>query len=222
MGFLAPLLPAIIGGASSAGVSYGLSKLGGGGGESPKSAAEQVLTEQTKFGTETAKRLIPEAETDLQAALKYWMPLLTGDRQGMMEAAAPEVNTILSQYDTAKRAVSELQPRGGARSLRMAEQPFDVAGAITNLLTRLRGEAAGGVERIGTELGALGVGTMAGGAGAAQSLLTAAMQQRGQNIGIGTTVGQGIGSLIAVLLGRSDGGGGGTLGLDMEGEPLGG
>ena len=222
---IAAAIPAIfgalgtVGGPLAAGAAtYGAGKLlgGGGGGEpstKPKDVAEQSLAklagvqaEAGEWGLGQAKELLPEARADIQKALSYYLPLLSGDRQAMMEAMGPEVNQIVSQYDTGRRAAAEFTPRGGGRTTALAELPFRKAGDITNLLQRTRPEAAGKVTDIGQLLASIGLGTMPRGeGGAAASLLSSLTAERGQTMQMWGDIGVGAGKILAqVLLGGGE------------------
>lgn len=142
--------------------------------------------------------------------LSYWSKLLSGDPRAMTEAIAPEAGMIVSQYDAARRAVSTQAPRGGARSTTLAELPFRQATDINTLLQSLRPEAAKQVTSIADLLSKYGLAET----GLGQSQLAMAIQglltRRGQNVQeseaqqrmIGD-LGQGIGAIIAALIGQS-------------------
>src|SRR5207245_2627957 len=83
--------------------------------------------------------------------------LLSGDRQEMLQAVAPEVNAIRGQGATGRRALSQFAPRGGGTTAALAEEPFRESGQITNLLNTVRPEAAKGLTQLGALLGNLGV-----------------------------------------------------------------
>jgi hypothetical protein len=97
------------------------------------------------------------AEKVLQGPLDFFSKLLSGDRQSAMEAEAPAVNSILSQYDSAKRAVSQFAPRGGGTASTLAQAPFKASDAITNLLASVRPEAAQALTQISGLLSSLGL-----------------------------------------------------------------
>ncbi|MBZ5513894.1 MAG: hypothetical protein LAN62_03435 [Acidobacteriia bacterium] len=200
-------IPAIIGAGGA--IAGGLLSRGGGGSKATEAGltAESELakteTEAQKFGTEAAKGLLPQAEGALGKAGQYYSGLLGGDRQKMLEAVGPEVNTILSQYDTAKRAASEFTPRGGGRTAELAELPFKYSGEITSLLQGVRPKAAAGMERLGAEYGSLASSLLARDTGAGNALLNYALGLRGQNIDVGTQIGGSLGALIYQLLNKT-------------------
>ena len=210
LGALAPILIGAGGGFAGAKLAGGG---GGGGGGNPKDLAEQSLAklagvqaEAGEWGLGQAKRLLPEAEADIQKALGSYLPLLTGDRQAKIEGLGPEVNQISAQYDTARRAAAEFTPRGGGRTAALAEVPFRKAGAITSLLQKVRPEAAGKVTDIGQLLASIGLTAMPRGeGGAAASLLSTLTAERGQTMKLWGDIGVGAGEILAkVLLGQKE------------------
>lgn len=194
----AAIIPAVIGAAGA--VGGGLLANRKSSQEKDALAAQSDLakteSEATKFGTASAKQLLPQAEAGLGAANRYYAPLLSGNRQAMMEAIAPEANTIISQYDTAKRAASEFAPRGGGRTATLAELPFAESGAITNLLNTVRPNAAGATADIGKTYGALASSLLTRNTGAASSLLNYSLQSRGQSFNQAEQIGGSIGTLL--------------------------
>ncbi len=133
----------------------------------------------------------------MQQPLNYYSGLLGGDRQGMLETVAPEVNTILGQYDTAKRAVAENAPRGGGANTTQANAPYALSGEITNLLNTVRPQAAAATTDIGKFLSTLGT-TETGQAG--NLINQNAWTQLGkgqQQAGMAGALGKAIGSILA-------------------------
>ncbi len=133
----------------------------------------------------------------MQQPLNYYSGILGGDRQGMLETVAPEVNTILGQYDTAKRAVAENAPRGGGSNTTQANAPYALSGEITNLLNTVRPQAAAATTDIGKTLSALGT-TETGQAG--NLINQNAWTQLGkgqQQAGMAGALGKAIGSILA-------------------------
>src|SRR5947208_1730502 len=128
------------------------------------SGIQNLLGGQTPeaFGPEIFKRKQPERKlqfagdiesiagvSDLRGgrlglgeSAKYYEGILSGDRQKALETVAPEAGSILSAYDTAKRAASEFSPRGGGRNAALQELPYRESGDITSLLQKVRPEAA--------------------------------------------------------------------------------
>jgi hypothetical protein len=161
----------------------------------------KVQTEATKFGLEGAKGLLPAAEADLGKAGQYYAGLLGGDRQKMMEAVGPEVNTILSQYDTAKRAAAEFSPRGGGRTQTLAELPFKESASITDLLQKVRPQAAAGAESVGAKEASLAAGLLPSGTSAAAQLLQYELGKQGMSFNQSMQQGAALAEVLIGLLG---------------------
>jgi len=193
-----PAIPAIIGAAGTiGGALIGRKKSGEEkAGLAATTGRAEVETQAGEWGLGEAKRLLPKGEESIEQALSYYLPLLSGDRQAMMEAMGPEVNQIVSQYDTGRRAAAEFTPRGGGRTTALAELPFRKAGAITSLLQGARPGAAKAVSDIGFGVGDLASRLLPGSTGAGAQLLGYALQRRGQDIPAWEKMGTSIGSLI--------------------------
>ncbi len=149
----------------------------------------------------------------MQQPLNYYSGILGGDRQSMMETVAPEVNTILGQYDTAKRAVAENAPRGGGANTTQANAPYALSGEITNLLNTVRPQAAAATTDIGKFLSTLGT-TETGQAGNLINQNAWTQLAKGQQqAGTAGALGKAIGSILAGagvpgIIGNIIGGGG--------------
>jgi hypothetical protein len=163
-------------------------------------ARSELDVEAGKYGFGEAQKLIPQAESGLTEAESFWKPLLSGDRQKMLETVAPTVNSMIRQFREAQGRVSEEMPRGGARSLLQSELPFREASAITELLQKLQPEAAGRIEQLATERGALGLNLMPGQTGATGQLLDYAMQNKQYGYKVGTDIGESLGALLSNLI----------------------
>lgn len=100
----------------------------------------------------------------LEQPINYFSKLLSGDRQSMLSAVAPEVNSIVGQYDTAKRAAAQFSPRGGGRIQQLENLPYQQQGQITGLLEQVRPEAAQALTKISGMLQQLGIDESALGA----------------------------------------------------------
>lgn len=93
------------------------------------------------------------SQNALRPSLGYYNRLLSGDRTEGMRAIAPEVGTILDQYDTARKTVAQNQGRGGGQTRLLAMLPFQKQGTIQNLLFGARRDAAEKLAGLGTTLG---------------------------------------------------------------------
>jgi hypothetical protein len=87
----------------------------------------------------------------------FWSKILGGNRDAMMDTMAPEVSTIVSQYDAGRKAVSEFGARGGGKNSTLAELPMKQSGDINRLFQSLRPEAAKQLSSIAQVLASLGL-----------------------------------------------------------------
>jgi hypothetical protein len=101
------------------------------------------------------KKLLGEAESSLQGPADYYSKLLSGNRAEMMGAVAPEMQTIADQFGQAKSNISKFTPQGGGQTSLLSELPFQQSRAGTELLEKVRPEAAKGMERVSAAQGAL-------------------------------------------------------------------
>lgn len=108
-----------------------------------------------EYGFGEGTRLMGRAEQSLDPVLGFYRRLL-GDRQAAMEAMAPEISTIVSQYDSARKAAAEFAPRGGGKTQALVESPFREAGDIARLVQTARQGAVKGLEEVGGAYGQLG------------------------------------------------------------------
>lgn len=126
---------------------------------------------------------------DLQDPLAYWSKILSGDKQAMTEATAPEAAALSDSYAAQTAIADTTGARGGYRSSTLANLPFAKARDIGDLQQKLRPEAATNVTAIGNLLSQLGIseqGIGLGEQGVGLAELQAALQgylaRRGQNI----------------------------------------
>jgi len=150
---------------------------------------------------------------------KYYSDILSGDRQKMLEAQAPEVSNIMSGYNAARKAGSEFTPRGGGRVQSLEEAPYKEAGDVTRLLEQSRPGAAQALTQISGLLSDLGISELGIGT---QELARAASEKDYQEAvryshGIATAK-MVLGGLVGGLTGAAGGGGaGGFLGGALGG-----
>lgn len=204
-----------------------LGKLFGGETKEQKAAREaQTRLQQTQQsaltqGIGTATELTPRATSLLdlsgdafKPATDYWSRILAGDTKEAATILAPEAAGISSAYTQAGKEASMLMPRGGYRSMTLANLPFAKASKIGDLFASLRPTAATNLADIGTKRGALGsslidsIMRMLGGAGAGAgstgaSLLSNALATRQQQYAMGKDIGQSIYNMLKLIPGWS-------------------
>ena len=151
-----------------------------------------------------------QRERALSPALGFNEKLLSGDPATAAGAIAPEANTILSQYDTARKAVQQNAPRGGGATRQMANIPFAASGKIANLFNAARRGSADALSQLFSTLSGESLGykreEISGRLGQEQNAIDKQKQQFLQ----GSALGKGFGSIFSKML--TGGGGGGTPG----------
>ncbi len=101
--------------------------------------AESALT---NFGLTTGGGAINEA-------LSYFSPLVSGDRTALTAAEGPNISGLAQEYAKARQTLSQFGQRGGGTASTMAQQPFNLADQITQLIQGARSSAATNVANIG-------------------------------------------------------------------------
>ncbi len=200
MPFLVPLIPAIIG----AGGAIGGGLLARSAAKKSARQLDPLIAQQKEaagFALGEAKQTLTGARETLAGPLDFWKTILGGDRQEMLSALAPEVNTIVSQYDTARRNITNLAPRGGGRSAIQAESRFEEANVIQRLLQESRRRAATEVSAIGGQLTALGAAELGAATGTTTNLINSLLAKREQDIGTSSSIGAGIGDILGQIIG---------------------
>ncbi len=144
-GSLIPGVGAFLGPALGAGVGLLENKIGGSGSSSSSSSGSGLVPTQ-------AQDAINRSRTNpaVSQAEGYYSKALGGDMSTIQELLGPEINTVLSQYDTASKTASELAPRGGGRAATLGEIPFKKIGAYGQQLGIARNGAADKLGTLGT------------------------------------------------------------------------
>jgi hypothetical protein len=217
-------LPAVIGAGAGIGSSLLANRGGAGRGSLPEASLSPQETglvesqaELVDDLTETYKRFFGVANPSLEAVMKFWMPILSGDQTAVGNLLAPEIGMISKQFETARRDIGSFVPRGGGKSAALGRTNLDQAGAVANLIGTARPRAAAALTELGGAAGQLGLGAAGeAGRGISDTLfalinrrgqdIEANLTRRGQNIGLAGEAGRGIGGIIAALLaGRNSG-----------------
>lgn len=126
--------------------------------------------------------LVGQATDTMSPAASYWSKILSGDKAAMTEAVAPSVRMLQTSYDAARKNVNQNMARGGYQSAAAAELPFQRAGAISDLLSKLQPEAATQITNLAKILGDLGLSETSLGQNLLNMALNAQLTRRGQNV----------------------------------------
>lgn len=146
----------------------------GGGKEKKEDRAAQTkawanLNEIFGISKETAGKFGAKGTAATDAAQNFWQTILSGSRQQLAEAVAPEASAARAAADAAKRQEGAMgTARGGGTAAANRELDDRTRAQIDSLIGRIRPAAAGALQSIGAEeisamLSALGIGTGATG-----------------------------------------------------------
>ena len=157
MGFLAgPIGSAIIGG----GIKLGSKLFSRGKSKDMTSVEQGTLNDAMATARQTRDMggtLFGTGAPLLQAASNYWQKLLTGDRNALLEATAPERLSIERNFEGVDRGIKYGPLRGGARDMAQAEADRVKAGQIGSLVPAARAQAAAGGAQLGLSAAGAGV-----------------------------------------------------------------
>jgi hypothetical protein len=107
--------------------------------------------------------LFGEGNDALSPVISQLLKLLSGNDAAVSDAVAPQIRSVLSQYDTARQAIAELGPRSGGSASALTLSRFKEAGDIADLKSSARTGAIGQLSSIAQML--LGTGASLEGAG---------------------------------------------------------
>lgn len=154
-------------------------------GVSSKSKQQYLADILNTSGTNT----IGAGTSLLGKPLDYYANLLKPPtRESLTEQQGPAISSVIGQYETGKKAVSQ-QPRGGGTAATLANLPFEESGAITGLLENaltnylnvLQPQGAAGITNIAGLLANLGTTETGQGANTLQNLEANAVARSAQN-----------------------------------------
>ncbi len=197
-----------------------LGSLFGGGPSNNQKTANNQLNAASQNASNTGMGYLTNSATNFQAPTSYYSSILSGNPASVAGALSPEINALQSSYANNRSAVDQFAPMGGGRAALSAQLPYQKAGALTNLISGARQNAAGGLTGIASTEGALGQGLLGTSAQAAALFDQNAAQQKILQQQTGNAIGGSIASLLTGgLLGQigglfglgkgSSGGGGG-------------
>ena len=114
------------------------------------------VQQQSEFAGQVGNQNVVQASANLSDAANYDLGVLSGNRGTVLATEAPEIGSILSSYDTARKAAGELTPRGGGRSATLNELPYKEAGDINKQIEQARPQAAQNLSDVAGKQAALG------------------------------------------------------------------
>lgn len=135
------------------------------------------------FGTlsRTAPGLLGAGSSATGRASDYFSKILSGDPNAVAAAIAPEANTIATQQDQARKALTMEGNRTGGETSTVAGMGERGRGMISDLLARSRGQAAGELGRIGSQETGQGLSAEGEAGNVAANILAGATKARQQS-----------------------------------------
>ncbi len=193
---------------------------GGGGDDKPKTNPEdpytKILTDSAQEHQAQGRELSNLGSSDLAPVVKYFKDLASGNPAAVMDATRQERGRVIDQYDTARRAISNFGPRGGGAVSANAQSQFAQAESLADTTSAARHSAMGGAAALGTSLTGLALSADQLASADLNTVINSvlareglASQRRGQNMALAGDIGETVGGLIGIALGRDSGGGGG-------------
>ena len=173
-------------------------------------ATQTGLTNNINSSADAAKTFTGAGEGATGTAQNYFTSLL-GNRSQALDAASPEVSTVMDQFDSAHKAAAEFNPRGGGRATLNAQKPYQMAGVVGKLLSASRNNAASTLGNLGINEEGLGVSATNAGTTAASDLGKNELDYQKQKASEYGSIGSGIGGILGKLIANKGGGGSGAV-----------
>jgi hypothetical protein len=131
--------------------------MGKGPQKAEKQAARQLSQQEMEIMRQLAQQqqqLFGQGGGLLGQGLGFFQRLISGDRQAMMQAAAPAAQQLALQTEQTIRQLQQQMPRGGAEQLAEAQTRIQEGANIGNLLAQAYTQAFPGVMQAGlSEMG---------------------------------------------------------------------
>jgi hypothetical protein len=194
---------------------WGLGKVFGGGGgddkpdQNPEDPWTAMLGQSAQQFHAQGRELSDMGAGPLANVVKHFEQLTGNNPSAIMQATQPERARVIDQYDTARKAIATFGPAGGGTVSANAQSQFDQAESLSDITSTARRDAFTGAAAIGTSLTGLGLSagqlasadlnTVINSVLAREGLNT---QERGQNMGLFGDIGETVGTLLGVWLGR--------------------
>lgn len=194
----------------------------------PEDPYTALLRQQSQDASQQGNQLTGMGTEALAPAMRYLQQILGTDPQGVLEATRADRGRVIDQYDSARKAVENFAPRGGGTTSSLASSRFQQAESLADITSSARRSAVATAGELGTSLAGLGLTAQDLASRDIGQIINAVLareglnvQQRGQNMGLLGDIGQTIGTLVGIWLGKDSGGGGDTVGGLSTAQPPG-
>ncbi len=176
-----------------------LGKLFGAGPDNYQKTSYNQLNAASQNASNTGMGFLGDSSKSFQAPTSYYSSILSGNPADVAGALSPQINQLQGAYQQNKQQVDQFAPMGGGRAALSAQLPYQKAGAITNLISQARQNAAQGLTNIAGTQGGIGSSLLGVSAGAAGSSGEQAQDSHQFEYNSGNQIGQAIGMMIAGL-----------------------
>lgn len=174
-----------------------LGSIFGGGPNNDQKTANNQLNRVAQGSANTGFDYLNNSSQNFQAPTSYYSSILSGNPASVAGALSPQINQLQGAYQQNKQQVDQFAPMGGGRAALSAQLPYQKAGAITNLISGARQNAAQGLTGIAGTEGALGQGLLGTSTNAAEAFDQNAGGQHEFQYKAGNQIGGAIGQLLA-------------------------
>lgn len=149
------------------------------------------------------------SQEQLGPIMEILKQLTGGDPNALLAATRPERARVIDQYDTARKSISEFNPRGGGTNAVLAQSRFNQADESANLTANARNSALKTSADLGTALAGLGLNAKQLQTMDLNAIIQAILNkkhldltQRGQNMEALAALGEGLGAIAAAKIGQ--------------------
>lgn len=155
-----------------------------------------VASSLTGAGTGT----LASGTQSMQSVMGQLQKIMGGGQAGL-EAVAPQVNTVASQYQGARQAASQLSPRGGGRNSTLANSQTAEMGDVQKMMFGAADKARGQLGTLSSQMASLGLGEEATGIGASEGAADIGLQNAPFAAQQQQQIGQSLGGLLSLFMG---------------------
>lgn len=152
------------------------------------------------------------ATDQLAPILNYFKQLTGNNPSAILDATKPDRGRVIDQYDSARRAISNFAPRGGASSDALASSYTSEANQLSDITSTARSTAIGQSASLGTTLEGLGLSAEQLQGADLNTVVNAILGQKGldlqasgQNKQLAAGLSEGLGMLLGLFLTRDGG-----------------
>ena len=154
-----------------------------------QNSLDQYIRSLSNYGGQQSQSFIDQGTNTYKtgqgytaAPASYYSSILSGNPAAVSGALSPEISQLSSGFSQARKQLDQFGPMGGGRSAQMAQLPFQQQGAITNLISGARNNAAGALAGLGVQEQQLGLSGQSMGAQLLNAILGQMNDGRGQDV----------------------------------------